>query len=227
MSVSPFDLLTSVPVLHRMRHALMRGGLAPDSCIACSWIVAEVARRMGVKAQVLPVRLTLLNPIMTAWADATPEPCEEDWQRVADRGGRMVVVGDDTHAPLPGRWAGHLVAVLNDDLRGQRYMIDLSVDQAARPEKQILIDHPFVVPMLASDYRSFARGHGEVGADLPSGVRALYQARPGNLGYRDSPDWTHREARFSQPVAQLLWALETPGGPLRGLLEGSRDPGPT
>jgi len=85
--------------------------------------------------------------------------------------------------PADPGWPGHLVAY------GDGKLIDLSIGQASRPSKGILL-----APIVCSCPGKFLHEDGstlELG--LPNGALLLYQARPSDRSYRHSVYWTRRE----------------------------------
>jgi hypothetical protein len=87
--------------------------------------------------------------------------------------------------PEPGKWPGHLVTVL-----GGQVLIDLTLDQADRPQHGILLPMPILAPCDPDFLAGQARVAGIVG-----GCRVVYEARPGDRSFERSNDWRSRKRR--------------------------------
>src|SRR5262249_34365307 len=112
---------------------------------------------------------TVFNPVMseriTREGMPTLEEAERDW---FPRGCYSLAVGAGD--PQPGKWPGHLVTVL-----GGRVLIDLTLDQANRPQHGIVLP----ISILAPGDGDFLAGQAWV-AGIVGGCRVVYEARPGD-----------------------------------------------
>jgi hypothetical protein len=160
--------LPSRPFLPRLcevvREELHIGTLyRPDCCIAATAILNEVLDYFKLTARPLSVIATVFNPVMSERIERegmpTLEEAERDW---FPRGCHSLAVGAGD--PEPGKWPGHLVTVL-----GGRVLIDLTLDQANRPQHGIVLP----VPIIAPPGRGFLDGGGRTGRHgqrLPGGL---------------------------------------------------------
>jgi hypothetical protein len=102
-----------------------------DSCIESTAIAIDVLRAYGVGVLPVPVQVKIFNE--PAWRlFSRGYYGKAPTERVAwDLSGAWSIgIGYiDTPIPLPGRYAGHLVALLTDG-----WLLDLSLDQASRPQ---------------------------------------------------------------------------------------------
>src|SRR5712692_6245543 len=104
-----------------------------DSCIASTRIGIEVLAYFGIPAEPLPVMTRVISPAAVRLIDegrdlntVTPEECPQCW--IVDIG---FPPGEGAKPPdSEGFWWCHMVI-----LALGRLIIDLSLDQAARPEK--------------------------------------------------------------------------------------------
>jgi len=212
MAVSIEDL-THPALLKLYRDTMLRSCGKPDSCIASSIVMAGVARTLGYEAQVFPVTVSILNAVFSAWYgkhQGRVPTREEEWLEIADRGGRLVVLGDDKHdPPAPGKWAGHMVAVIGDKPKNsrRRWLVDLTIDQAHRPEKGIPVESPIAAP-IQGQWERFRYGDGQMVQERQDGVVIIYEARPENLVYREAPDWIHRRERYDPYIKALIRATK-------------------
>jgi hypothetical protein len=158
-----------------------------ESCVLSTRMAVDIARRYGVDAYPLSVEALVMNPIMARLdADHGPTPDRSGW---AAQGAAMVWLGKGDEAPQPGKWPGHLVAVID-----RRWLLDLSADQAHRPQYDIHLTEPLVFPVT----EGFLRGRQDAVLDVQdgeqgAGQRLVYHTTPGNDTWRTSDAWTMRE----------------------------------
>src|SRR5262249_43169019 len=85
----------------------------------------------------------------------------------------------------PGRWAGHLAAVL-----ANRVLIDLTLTQASRPGHGIELPEVILVPVN----EGFLAAESSLAGKL-NGCLVIYQARPDDRSFERSSDWRSRKRR--------------------------------
>ncbi len=85
--------------------------------------------------------------------------------------------------PQPGKWPGHLVATL-----GGKVLINLTLDQADRPEHGIVLPVPIVAPLSPE----FLTHEGQM-VGMVNGCRVVYEARPDDCSFERSNDWKSRK----------------------------------
>lgn len=169
-----------------------------DVCIAATRLALEILAPLGYDVKPLPVRLFAYNAIwiQKALAAGHHPKSEQEGQQWQAEGAWAVGAGighrDDRDAPYGrneaiGRFNGHLVLIVNRD-----YLLDLSLAQIARPERNIYAEQPLVVRL---DSRAFLHGTRAFVARYQAAdhdeVMLEYQAVPGDRTYRRTADWTH------------------------------------
>jgi hypothetical protein len=156
----------------------------PDCCIAATAILIDVLDYFRLTARPLSVIATVFNPAMSGRIERegmpTLEEAELDW---FPHGCYSLAVGSGD--PEPGKWPGHLVANLAD-----RPLIDLTLDQADRPQHGIVLP----VPILAPFPPEFLNEDGQM-AGVVNGCRVVYEAQPFDRSFERSNDWRSRKRR--------------------------------
>jgi hypothetical protein len=157
-----------------------------DSCIVSTIIGIDVLSHFNVLANPLPVQVTIWNPAFCKRIQAG-QPFPKDIQEldvwVKEDGAWNVGLGLGGD-PEPGKWPGHL-AVLAEG----KYLIDLSLDQASRPHRNINLEP---LGMLVTE--EFVTGKEPKIIQINDCV-LRFLASPGNLGYSKSSDWSIRRRR--------------------------------
>lgn len=180
-----------VRLLVEMARPMILRRFRPSSCIASTRVAIDVLARFGMPAEPLPVTVYICNEIFARHVERVGQPAtEEEARRLFEvDGGHTILIGDRPDADTQG-YPGHLVCLLRPDL-----MIDLSIDQATRPQKGIVL-RPFAVPVTADfvDGRS-ARVVGQNGCVL------RYQRHP-HRGFKNSGDW--RDASRTAPIVDEI-----------------------
>lgn len=160
----------------------------PNSCIASTRVAIEALARFGVAATAVAAQVEIYNPTARALLEggiskeafrarlaesvrAAPGP-EPPWS-----------IGLGVGEPLHGSWTGHLVALTDATDASERVLIDLSLDQASRPLRDIRLS-PIWVP--AAD--EVCAGDARVGGTV-AGTLVRYQLMPAQEGWDFSPDW--------------------------------------
>ena len=172
-------------VCEAVRDAMRIGTLyRPDCCIAATAILIDVLDYFRLTARPLSVIATVFNPVMSGRIERegmpTLEEAERDW---FPNGCYSLVVG--VGDPQPGKWPGHLVVNLADQV-----LIDLTLDQADRPQHDIVLPMPVVAPFPAEFLTEYGQLSGVV-----NGCRVVYEARPADRSFERSNDWRSRKRR--------------------------------
>lgn len=177
--------------LDHLRASIMRAGARADSCIYSTRLLGVMAKHWGLNFQPLTIMVGIFNPVFGRYMvehnvyDLTKIP-EDTVRQLGEDGARFVLVGDPTPTDDPTRWPGHLVGVVSG--AGRRYLVDLSIDQAHRPHKQIHITQPIAFEVKPEFIRG-ETGARAYGTDEQEGLVFVFEARPDEHSYRDSPDW--------------------------------------
>lgn len=158
---------------------------SPDSCIPSTKAMVEALRQLHVDVFALPVTAMAVNAPLWAYAHehggypaiGTPEYPEDGF------GIGIGYIGDETQ---PGKWNGHLVCVAE-----RRWLLDLSIDQASRPQWNMPITEPLVAPVDEVWLR--ARTNLPLVIEHET-AHIYYWPNPGNEGYKESPGWSGEKA---------------------------------
>lgn len=168
-----------------------------DSCIAATRIAIELLGYFGVEACALPVSAAVANRAGTRLlsGDTDVPECErkDAW---------AVAIGQwpgAQSAPCAGRtkpgWPGHLVAYLPSE----SLVLDLSLDQASRPEHDINVGPiAFPVPL------EFLSGERVRLQSPDRAVGMFYQVDLGNTAYTHSSDWSDDRAMRRDLVGRII-----------------------
>lgn len=197
--------MNSLKVLNALtligRDALNQHGLRSDCCIAGTKTAIEVCRYFGIEASGLTVRAEIFNPEYVKFFDELgrgPKNEEEeyDWR---DRGAWICSIGDQDLEPFyEGKWAGHLVMIASTE-HGS-HLIDLTIDQANRPHKNIeLSSTHFLIPA------EFALKESTFMVQNESGCVLVYDSYPNNRVFTQAPDWSNTRRKDRKPlVGQII-----------------------
>jgi hypothetical protein len=146
---------------------------SPDSCIVSTAVAIDVLAMFGFLAQPLPVQIALFNEPYAKRILAGQSPLEKDLVRWGQEDGSYSVgLGYGHGDPTPGKWAGHLVALVEN-----QYLVDLSIDQASRTRHKMNFQ-PFAMEIDDKDVFWFW---------LNNCLARL--TRMDNRGYVTAPDW--------------------------------------
>ena len=154
----------------------------------------------GVRVRPLSVTATFFSEGFVELSGSTggrlPETREElvEW---TDRPG-VWSVGLGLGEEEPGRWPGHLVALVED-----RLVVDISAGQASRPERGLVVPGvlSFEVP------RAFVQGKVDRPLELDDGGVVVYRVRSGDKSFQKSRAWK-RPDRRADAVLALVRLIE-------------------
>lgn len=166
----------------------------PDSCIASTRIALDVLRHFGIETYALSVKAMLFNRIYRDHYEAIGRaPSDQEAEAWFAAGAHSIGLGygGDGRAD---RWPGHLVAIA-----ARSYLVDLSLDQAARPQKDMEVTG-HATPVT----EAFLRGRGVLGIEAHDGTLITYQAVVGDKSYQASPNWTTPESACIQRIIQEM-----------------------
>ena len=197
----PFLALLGPP----LRRAILRH-YTPDSCVASSAIGLSVLRELGFEVRPLSVRTMLANQPYVERVEReghVPRTPEERERWFAESGCHAVGLGvPDRHDPTIHPLINGLHVAL---LVQNRWLWDLSIDQASRPEHGIVIREPFLGDAGASPhFRKWLRGQAEVMWEAPGRGIVLYTIKPRDERYLEHPNWRadSRDAPKRQAIAR-------------------------
>lgn len=163
---------------------ILRRYMTATSCILSTRIGLAVFEACGVEARAEPVEAIAIN---AAWKAMAASGADMHDQRLQPPEVWSIVLGAAREKGEPG----HLV-IASEDL-----LIDLTLDQMARPEKLIPLRPAafYVDEEFWSERRSMSYAIGE-GASLE--YRA---AERGERWWADSPNWGNRDAALRRRIA--------------------------
>lgn len=167
-------------------------GFNPDSCVLATRVACLAFTEVGIPASPLACRLDILNaPYVRAIADGWKgqpwdggEPLDEEHERhVIESGAWSVILGDPRNegVPRPNGSRGfnaHLCTLVE-----RKWLLDLTLHQASRPAKGIVLDTHYVDVDSA-----FVRGAVPIVVGNEDGCLARYQVVQRN-DFLNAPDW--------------------------------------
>lgn len=179
-------------------------GFNRDICVLSGWAGRELLRRFGISAKPVAVRAVALNDVF--W-----ELTGEDWDKVFsvnleddDVPDEAWSVGIGFGPESPGRWPGHLVLTT----RNPDMLLDLTLDQASRPERGINL-YPLADEIERGVLQAFERGEGTLSFyDPETGTRVAYGMIP-DLKPNSGTDWRGMDSgELSEARKKLVDLLE-------------------
>lgn len=181
--------LTDPDIVRAMRRAILGSGASRDSCICSTKIFVQTARVIGSTARPMTVEACALNPVATEWFREhgwDSDPTRDELRELGKRGGYFLVLGARGEAPSgPNAWPGHLVAITE----GATHLVDVSIDQAHRPQRGVSMTGPLVLPIERTMREAFLAGKNELTLEREDGVTLIYHAHPDDQSFTTSPDW--------------------------------------
>jgi hypothetical protein len=179
---------------------LTEAGFERRSCILHTRLAVMRARKDGIRARALACRVEVLNPEWIALRDRLGrEPTSAEWTAnpQAWSMGIGFGAGEVPLATLDARrrdgYDAHVVTVVEE-----RHVLDLTIDQANRPQKNIKLRPGFFDASPA-----FLAGEVGIGY-VQNGCEVRYMPIPDERGYLTVPDWT--EVRANDPVVRRILA---------------------
>lgn len=173
---------------------IIRETWGPKSCIASARVGILALQRYGIRARPVPCDVTAYSPGYIAQIEKlgrVPETRDElkAWWDDA-RAWAIAATGDE-------EGTGHVVIAI-----GSVTLIDLALDQLARPERDIVIHGPLLGVMPRGWDHDGAKHAAQIGDTW-----VAYRATPDNKLFLRAPDWTRME-RFQRPVVDVCRAIE-------------------
>lgn len=165
-------------------------GFDKDSCIAATRVGLDVLGHFGVAAAPLTVEAEVFNAIQIQLLRERGGP-PKDWKEAGEwmrQGAWAHGIGTRESRGREG-WPGHLVMIV-----GERQLVDLSIGQANKPEKGIVLGEPIVCEVT----RPFMQERERL-VLTKDGILLTYLARSRDLSYRQRPEW-----RSDQPLTRLV-----------------------
>jgi hypothetical protein len=169
-----------------------------DSCIAATKIAIDVLAHYHILAEPLAVKVMIFNPAFVQRIENgadIPISGEITKQWSEEDGSWCLGLGYGESAP--NKWPGHLVAIVRD----HGWLIDLSLDQAARPKRDINVG-----PAAFDVASEFLRGEAPHIQTINGSV-LKYMAFPTDTSYDVSPNWNNPrpdELEISEKIIERI-----------------------
>jgi hypothetical protein len=171
----------------------------PDCCIAAAGVVIDTLRHFHMRARPLTVRVMLYNPAATKQIIEqghyfeTVEQCEA-------AGGYGIGIGSAVNdVPSNPVWPYHLVVIAEEGAK--RTLLDLTLPQLNRPERQIM-----AAPLAVFVSGAFLRGR-RAAQFIGDDQLCSYEAFPDVTSYTTSPNWPDHPAR-RRTVQRMISAIK-------------------
>jgi hypothetical protein len=167
-----------------------------DSCIASTRITVEVFSRLGFKAMPFPCTVQIYNNKFREIFEREKHwPTKKEMGKWVTKGawGIGIGFGDDRKEG----YLGHMVAIVEN-----RYLVDSSLDQAERPNKEIYLPAILVTEVN----RDFRRGKKELTIVNERGTVMVYEPRIKDRKWEATPDWT-KISRHTPAIERILFEL--------------------
>lgn len=161
----------------------------PDSCIASTKVAMKVLSHFKIPARPKCFTLEIMNPVYRELFDKHGHPQKEQAEEWLAQGAWEVIISDHNGE------IGHVVAIADE-----QFLIDLSLDQASRPQKQMELE-PACAPLPAGWKREPLLVY-----ENENNVRLIYHPVDNEM-FRVSNDW--REGYRTTPVAKQVIAKIT------------------
>jgi hypothetical protein len=176
---------------------LAERGFRKDTCILATRLTCLALQSERIRCRPFPVKITASNAAYIRFVRERERlPLQTDPPEIVGNAWSVFVGPGNELFPKPnGRrgWSGNLVALI-----GEKYIVDGTIGQAARPDREIHLPEGAWFP--APDY--FLRGEHGIVTELDGGGVLTYHPLE-DRAFRAAPDWTR--VRPSDPlVAQLL-----------------------
>lgn len=170
---------------------IIRRNFRADSCIASTAISIKVLNHFGIQAFPMPAHMAVFNQryldMMERLADRPEESItDEEKQYWLEEGAWSLEVED--------REVGHVVACT------KKLLIDMSIDQATRPAKGIIL-----TPLVLEIKEDFFEG--EHAFTQMNDCLLVYQANPRRLDFLRSKDWTEPN-RHDRIVSEIITVID-------------------
>lgn len=168
------------------------------SCIESGRVVFEVLRRYDLKPRAIAAQVRIFNPALVARVnrEGRQAQTQEEVMRWSREDGSWNVGIGGTGLQDPGRWDGHLVCLAYGVL-----LIDVSIDQANRPERNIHLK-----PVAATVPDGWATGKEQLMFE-ENGCMVTYKADPDNRDWLQHGGWTAPSPLHKQARARVVDAV--------------------
>lgn len=200
-------ILTLEDLLARLgpvAYPTLREEYTPDCCIAAAAILLRVFEHYGYKAQVVPVTVQVYNAAMIKLLKGNTRLPEDPLRRellfeVTGAWGVGIVPASAVLSYLRNRteggYGGHLL------LRVEQYLVDATIAQVNRPDKQMVMPQLLVSPYAADLLRE---GSLAIEANECTVVYRLSS----DESYQTAIDWKRRVSPVPETLKRILYRVE-------------------
>lgn len=184
--------------LRTIRKVMLDSDFGPDSCIAATAMAAEYLGSRGFEGDGYRALAVVYN---AAFWDGL-----SSWTKAPDLRDPEFVRACSVAMHTPGAWnvaigwpgeedTGNHVVYLGERA-GETWLVDLSIDQAARPAHGL--EFGPVISVVPNDLLATLRSYGTVILAGP-GATVTYQLVPGSA-FKASPNWGERDADLRRRI---------------------------
>lgn len=185
-----------------------------DSCIVSTRICLNILEHHGFKCFALPCQVNIVNaPYRDFLMKKGRWPKGEETKEIfEEKNGYAVGVGhgytkqgpkDDIKESGSDKWPGHLVAIAVDE-DNTHYLIDLSIDQASRPQYNMTLKPTalHIPPEMTQKEDVFVL---DISQEDESIISVFYYSKPQKGGYESSKDWN--DTQTSKPLSKAIMEM--------------------
>lgn len=163
-----------------MVRSILLNESARESCMVSAHAVAELYRRFGITSIPVVVQVTALNK---AAHEAAQRGEAIGLNSAASSDAFVTQIKHDPEQHSEDALQGHVALLV-----ANRYMVDPSIDQLARPARGIIIE-PLIMPFDEEVGFEDFLGGAKASVELPNGGALVYEPHPEDLAYLDFCDW--------------------------------------
>jgi hypothetical protein len=190
--MNTLDLLLAYSKVAR---PIIREYFRADSCIASTAITIDVLRHFGIGVVPFPCRALIFNHSFANRIKLEGWPTPEQTIEWTNDGKSWSVGIGYPNGSDPQ--VGHLIAIVEE-----KYLVDASLDQASRHEKDLIV--PSV--MVQQIPRSFRRSQTKFSIESSRGDVVIYEPDPKSRVWLTSFDWKDKTRR-QEAVEKILSKL--------------------
>lgn len=193
------------------RVGLLASGAIKQSCVASAKITTEVLRSIGIGARPMAASVIVGTDGWVRRMETGDRPTAETWDDwwEQDRAYSLGIAYDPE--PSAGAWHAHMIVLA----AGQRYLVDPSLDQLARPQRDLPLE-PVVVDMAEEaqiNLHEFRRGRIQAVTSwhddkAQQGFKVVWSCFPSDRSFRELPDWTLFEPRYGVMIRSIAATLK-------------------
>jgi hypothetical protein len=168
-----------------------REGFAADRCLLATRHGLDVCRYFGIKGGPVKVGAIVGNAAWVEWMETSPTESDmmpdEAWS-----------IGVDLHSETPGKYAGHLVLMVN--VESDRFLLDLSLGQMSRPHRDINLPAAGLFLFPSDD---------DIASYSMNGTYLYYQLRP-ERDWLAAKDWKKKPPFAGEMIRAIRGLLPYP-----------------